>query len=108
MTSGPIPVPKRTLIPPQYDDLADVPPEVEWLANITIQKPAALTRSTFRNLGLHRPDRTPHKYVRHARPCHRLAQGDTHMCDCRAMPIRHHRQRLLEYRCYFGTQRSRF
>jgi site-specific recombinase XerD len=33
-----IPVPKRTLTPAQYGDLADVPPEVEWLANITNPK----------------------------------------------------------------------
>src|SRR5213595_2703727 len=38
MTSGLIPVPKRTLTPAQYDGLADVPPEVEWLANITNKK----------------------------------------------------------------------
>jgi integrase/recombinase XerD len=38
MTSGLIPVPKRTLTPAQYDGLADVPPEVEWLANITNRK----------------------------------------------------------------------
>ncbi len=35
MSSGLIPVPKRTLTPAQYGDLADVPPELEWLANIT-------------------------------------------------------------------------
>ena len=38
MTSGLIPVHKRTLTPAQYGDLADVPPEIEWLANITNEK----------------------------------------------------------------------
>jgi len=38
MTSGLIPVHKRTLTPAQYGDLADVPPEIEWLANITNKK----------------------------------------------------------------------
>ena len=38
MASGLIPVPKRTLTPAQYGDLAAVPPEVEWLANITNKK----------------------------------------------------------------------
>jgi len=30
-----VPVTGRTLTPEQYADLADVPPEIEWLANIT-------------------------------------------------------------------------
>jgi integrase/recombinase XerD len=38
MTSGLIPVPSRTLTPAEYADLADVPPEAEWLGNITNQK----------------------------------------------------------------------
>src|ERR1700734_2984740 len=38
MTSGLIPVHKRTPTPAQYGDLADVPPEIEWLANITNEK----------------------------------------------------------------------
>lgn len=38
MTSGLVPVPKRTLTAAQYDDLAEVPPELEWLANITNKK----------------------------------------------------------------------
>src|ERR1017187_8889942 len=38
MTSGLIPVPRRTLTPAQYGELADVPPELEWLANITNPK----------------------------------------------------------------------
>ena len=29
---------ERTLTPDQYRDLADVPPELEWLANITNAK----------------------------------------------------------------------
>lgn len=38
MTSELIPGPRRTLTPAQYSDLADVPPEIEWLANITNTK----------------------------------------------------------------------
>ena len=30
-----VPVSKRSLTPAQYGELADVPPELEWLANIT-------------------------------------------------------------------------
>src|SRR5271157_4511856 len=44
MTSGLISVPKRTLTPAQYGDLAEVPPELEWLANITNKK----TRRAYR------------------------------------------------------------
>jgi hypothetical protein len=36
---------ERTLTPDQYRDLADVPPEVEWLANITNPK----TRRFYKN-----------------------------------------------------------
>jgi hypothetical protein len=35
MNSELIPVPTRTLTPARYGDLADVPPEVERLANVT-------------------------------------------------------------------------
>src|SRR5579859_1114782 len=38
MTSELILVPRRTLTPAQYGQLADVPPELEWLANITNAK----------------------------------------------------------------------
>lgn len=38
MTSGLIPVPRRTLTLAQFGELADVPPELEWLANITNKK----------------------------------------------------------------------
>jgi integrase/recombinase XerD len=38
MASDLVPVPKRTLTPAQYGALADVPPEREWLANITNPK----------------------------------------------------------------------
>lgn len=40
-----IPVKTRALTPAQYAELADVPPEVEWLANITNAK----TRRAYRN-----------------------------------------------------------
>jgi integrase/recombinase XerD len=33
-----IPVKNRSLTPAQYGALADVPPEIEWLANITNPK----------------------------------------------------------------------
>lgn len=38
MTSWLIPVLQTTLTPAQYGELADVPPELEWLANITNPK----------------------------------------------------------------------
>jgi hypothetical protein len=38
MWSELVPVPKRTLTKAQYSDLADVPPEIEWLANLTNAK----------------------------------------------------------------------
>jgi len=38
MSSELTPVPKRTLTPAQCGDLAAVPPELEWLANITNPK----------------------------------------------------------------------
>ena len=38
MNSGLIPVPKRTLTLAQYGELADVPPEIEWLANFKSEK----------------------------------------------------------------------
>jgi hypothetical protein len=40
-----IPVKKRSLTPAQYGALADVPPEIEWLANITNPK----TRRAYKN-----------------------------------------------------------
>jgi len=41
-------VPLPVLTPAQYSDLADVPPELEWLANITNLAPCVLRLS-----GLH-------------------------------------------------------
>jgi hypothetical protein len=38
MTSWLIPVLQTTLTPARYGELADVPPEFEWLANITNPK----------------------------------------------------------------------
>ena len=40
MFGGPISFHRKSLTPMQYGDLADVPPEGEWLANITGKKPA--------------------------------------------------------------------
>ena len=34
-----VPISKETLTPAQFAQLADVPPELEWLANITNPKP---------------------------------------------------------------------
>ena len=55
-----IPVKKTALTPGQFDKLADVPPEIEWLANITNDK----TRRAYQNdvsefshfLGLRKPE----------------------------------------------------
>jgi len=43
--AGLIPVKNRSLTPAQYGALADVPPEIEWLANITNPK----TRRAYKN-----------------------------------------------------------
>jgi hypothetical protein len=40
-----VPVKKRSLTPAQFERLADVPPEEEWLANITNAK----TRRAYKN-----------------------------------------------------------
>ena len=40
-----VPVGKQSLTRAQFGELADVPPEVEWLANITNPK----TRRAYRN-----------------------------------------------------------
>jgi len=45
-----VPISKEKLTPAEYNALADVPPELEWLANITTPKHAAPTRSMSRNL----------------------------------------------------------
>ena len=42
---GLVPVKKRNLTPAPFDHLAPVPPEEEWLANITNAK----TRRAYRN-----------------------------------------------------------
>ena len=74
--TGAAAVRKRALTPAQYGDLADVPPELEWLANITNKK----TRRAYkidveRILRLRRPDGTRAAAHRDPRPRHRLAQG---------------------------------
>jgi hypothetical protein len=51
------PAATRVLTPAQYGDLAEVPPELEWLANITNPKPREAYRidvaefGTFAGLG---------------------------------------------------------
>ena len=45
MTKDLVAIEKRSLTPTQYGDLADVPPELEWLANITNPK----TKRAYRN-----------------------------------------------------------
>jgi hypothetical protein len=41
---------KQKLTPAQFSDLADIPPETEWLANITNEKRSAHTKLTRRNV----------------------------------------------------------
>jgi hypothetical protein len=45
MAKDPVAVERRALTPAQFGDLADVPPELEWLANITNPK----TRRAYKN-----------------------------------------------------------
>lgn len=44
-----VPVKKRSLTPAQFEHLAAVPPEEEWLANITNAKTRGLTGTTCGN-----------------------------------------------------------
>jgi hypothetical protein len=44
-----VPALRRPLTAAQFGDLAEIPPELEWLANLTNRKPAALTRSMSRS-----------------------------------------------------------
>ena len=44
-----LPIAAPGLTPAQYSRLADVPPELEWLANITNPQTRRATKSTFRN-----------------------------------------------------------
>jgi hypothetical protein len=60
-----IPVKKTALTPGQFEKLADVPPEIEWLANITNDK----TRQAYQN------DVTLRDALNHARPSLRAASG---------------------------------
>jgi hypothetical protein len=43
-----VPIGKQTLTPAQYSELADVPPELEWLANITNPKTRRAYKTTLR------------------------------------------------------------
>jgi hypothetical protein len=43
VVSGLVPISKEFLTPAEFQKLADVPPELEWLANITNEKPDAFT-----------------------------------------------------------------
>ena len=45
MVSDLVPISKEKLTPAQYSELADVPPEIEWLGNITNKK----TRRAYKN-----------------------------------------------------------
>lgn len=51
-----VPVKETRLTPAQYGALADVPPELEWLANVTNpQNPPRLPDRRERVFGLHGP-----------------------------------------------------
>ena len=82
MTSGLIPVPQRTLTPAQYGDLADVPPQLEWLANITNPK----TRHAYKR------DVSEFSVFNCLAKSHTIANGHARACDClvylRTFPLR--------------------
>ena len=50
MSNDLVPISKETLTPAQFNVLADVPPELEWLANITNEKRSGPIKSTLRSL----------------------------------------------------------
>jgi hypothetical protein len=67
-------VARRALTPVQFGDLADVPPELEWLANITNPKTCrALKKRSERIFGLHRAAPGGGAPDYHACSCDRLA-----------------------------------
>jgi hypothetical protein len=45
-----VPLKKHSLTPAQFEQLADIPPEEEWLANITNLKRAGLIRKMYGSL----------------------------------------------------------
>ena len=63
------PVAARVLTPAQYGDLAEAPPELEWLANITNPKTREAYRidvqefSTFAGLRVHAEFRTVTRFA---------------------------------------------
>jgi len=92
MAENLVAVDRRALTPAQFGDLADVPPELEWLANITNPK----TRRAYKNdvsefsafTGLRQPAELPDH---HACSCDRLAQAPR---VSRTRPVQHPPQAL--------------
>ena len=71
-----ITVTRNGMTPAQFGDLAEVPPEIEWLANLTNPK----TRRAYKNdveefIGFTGLRGIAELRDDHPRPCHRLAQG---------------------------------
>jgi hypothetical protein len=68
-----IPVKQGALSAAQFGKLADVPPELEWLANITNEKPAAPTSSTRVSFRFSRAAKAGRIQNGHAGACDRVA-----------------------------------
>jgi hypothetical protein len=78
---------KSALTPAQYGQLAEVPPELEWLANITNPKTRRAYRTDVGEFSAFAGLRGPAEFAhRHPRPCHRLAQGPR---KARTRPVQH-------------------
>jgi integrase/recombinase XerD len=71
------------LTPAQYGDLADVPPELEWLANITNPKTRRAYKDRRRGILAFTGLREPASCARSRAPCHRLAQDMEARAGCR-------------------------
>ncbi len=79
MSNTPVPVPKspqgRLLTAAAFQGLADVPPEMEWFANLgnpaTRRAYQTALQDFMRFTGINAPRGVPD---RHAGPCHRLAR----------------------------------
>src|SRR5215472_6926571 len=76
VTSAGAPVLRQALTPAQFGDLAELPPELEWLANLT--NPKTRRAHKYRHRRIHRL-RRPRRYRgvarRHPRSRHRLEKG---------------------------------
>jgi hypothetical protein len=71
-----VPISKEKLTPAQHSELADVPPEIEWLGNITNKKTRRAYKNDVQEFVDFSGPREPSALRTVARSaCHRLAQA---------------------------------